>query len=290
MIPKNFDMEVGAHVARNIRANRDRSYRCPLIECISGPPGMGKTYQTREALRMLGVQVCDLPGSLFESKDAGEPANAIFETYAKASKYWDTGLVSAIVIDDVDAAIGDWGNNTQYTVNRQLVFSTLMKLADDPFSVFESGDNGTKVHGRSYRVPIFMTCNDAGKLYPPLMRPGRTRIFEWVPDRSQKAEVVGPMFPRLRREEIDILVGELDDYCRGIGGKGSRGVPVALFADIVSAVEDEGLFAIIEGLTAKEMLTLDFGAPGSHATGKSVGELVEMGKSLLCGDENYLEG
>ena len=57
----------------------------------------------------------------------------------------------AIIINDIDAAIGDWGDLVQYTVNRQTVYSELMHLCDYPNIV-----QGFKTH----KIPIVTTGND----------------------------------------------------------------------------------------------------------------------------------
>ena len=287
MIPNSFKAEIVGHIGRNVFANRDRSIKAPLILCISGPPGMGKTYQTHEVLRDLDVAICDLPGSAFENESAGAPAEAIQECYRRASSMWAKGRPAAIVIDDVDAAIGQWGELTQYTVNRQLVCGTLMALADNPYVCY-SGEGAMKIRTETYRVPIIMTCNDSGKLYAPLMRPGRTRSFVWVPGEDDRSAVVQSMFPDLEIQEVRMLIDALDGYARGISPRYGGGVPVSLYSDILAFLEDEWLHSVIDGHTAREMMSMD--VPRFESNSKiALQELIERGKMLLSEDRNYLE-
>ena len=44
------------------------------------------------------------------------------------------GKLSALVINDVDAGLGHF-QNTQITVNNQIVIGTLMNICDDPNNV-----------------------------------------------------------------------------------------------------------------------------------------------------------
>ena len=88
MIPKNFEKEVRGHIGRSVLANKNKNMNVPLILCISGPPGMGKTFQTHKILNEMGVAVCDLPGSFFENENAGAPAEAVQDCYRRASTMW----------------------------------------------------------------------------------------------------------------------------------------------------------------------------------------------------------
>lgn len=287
MIPKSFEREIAGHIARNILANRDRRMSAPLILCISGPPGMGKTYQTHHVLKQLEVAVCDLPGSAFENENAGAPAYMVQECYRRASSMWAKGRPAAIVIDDADTAIGEWGPMTQYTVNRQLVCGTLMALADNPF-VCHAGDGAVKTRIESFRVPIIMTCNDSGKLYAPLMRPGRTRTFSWLPGMEEKSAVVGNMFPELGGQDVETMVRAIDGFARTLSPRYGYGAPVSLYSDIRAFLDDEWVHSVFDGHTAREMMAMPIPerTPGQD---RPLDELVAIGKSLLSEDRNYLE-
>lgn len=286
MIPKSFEKEISGHIARNVLANRDRGISAPLILCISGPPGMGKTFQTHQILRELDVAVCDLPGSAFENENAGAPADMVQECYRRASSMWEKKRPAAIVIDDADAAIGEWGTMTQYTVNRQLVCGTLMALADNPF-VCHTGNGALKACVETYRVPIIMTCNDSSKLYAPLLRPGRTRIFSWLPSMEEKSAVVGNLFPELAGKDVETMVRSIDGFAKTLSPRYGYGAPVSLYSDIRSFLDDEWLHSVFDGYTAREMMNMTI--PERTSMSRSLEELVKLGKSLLSDDRNYLE-
>lgn len=287
MIPKTFEREIVGHIGRSVLANKYRSVTVPLILCISGPPGMGKTFQTHEVLRKLDVAVCDMPGSSFESENAGAPAEAIQECYRRASEMWARGRPAAIVIDDADAVMGQWGDLTQYTVNRQLVCATLMGLADNPYVCY-AGEGTVKARTETYRVPIFMTCNDSGKLYAPLMRPGRTRTFVWNPGTEEKASVVETMFPEIGYQGARCLIGALDEYAKGLSSRYVKGAPVSLYSDMRSYLDDEWVLSMVDGLTARQMMALE--VPRRDAAPQlTVQQLIDLGKNLLTEDRNYLE-
>lgn len=289
MIPEAFEREIVGHIGRNIIASKDRTLRVPLIECISGPPGMGKTYQTHDILKSMGVVACDLPGSSFENESAGVPADIVYETYTMASKYWEKGIPAAIVVDDADAAIGQWDAITQYTVNRQLVCSAFMALADNPYVAYvrgEAGKNKNRVEVR--RVPIFMTCNDCTKLYPPLMRPGRTRSFVWSPSSKDIEEVVMGIFPYLAREEAAELIGAMDMLYEDRRPRCLGGAPVSLYSDIRSMILDREMFSRIEGLTVKEMMGLVVEQGSILRTRVEVSDLIGIGDSLVTQETGFV--
>ena len=176
-IPERFIRRVDAHVLGNY-AHVDNY---PLILCIVGEPGTGKTWQLRHRLEALGIKIYSVDSSMLEDELAGRPAKYLKEVYVKASVAC-TGLGrSAVVIDDFDTTLGEWEQNTG-TVNHQSLLAFLMHIAEDPSTV----DNTSGLS----RVPIFITANHAERIYRPLMRYGRTDVFEWEPDVDERAKIV----------------------------------------------------------------------------------------------------
>jgi hypothetical protein len=268
VIPETFRRNVAIHLFKNFVPRPDRT--TPLILGIHGPSGEGKTYQCEQTLRSLGVEAVLVSGGQLESMDAGEPAALVRSKYLEAAKLRAPGQQSAplaaLVFNDIDAAIGDWGPAVQYTVNRQTVFGELMHLADFPHDV-----DGRRVP----RVPIIISGNDFGKLYAPLMRPGRMRAFRWRPDSTEKTAVLVGLYPELAPKECALVVqkfpnssiaffaavrdGLLDDeVCRGFEQFGltetfsmlARGMDPA----VPRHVTLENVLAVAEGLAEAELL------------------------------------
>lgn len=107
------------------------------------------------------------------------------------------GVMSALVINDLDAGVGRLVN-TQCTVNNQIVVATLMNLCDNPtnVSVGEQWIQGEKLS----RVPIIVTGNDFTKLYAPLIRDGRMEKYYWQPSMKDRVQILTRMF---RSEGLD---------------------------------------------------------------------------------------
>lgn len=234
-IPARFSREIILHLYKNLMPNPERSV--PLILGIHGPSGEGKTYQCEQLVGSLGVEAILVSGGELESVDAGEPARLVREKYLECAKLRESRGCkfgpAALIFNDIDAAIGNWGDTVQYTVNRQNIFGELMHLADFPNDV-----DGRKVQ----RVPIILTGNDFTKLYGPLIRPGRLRAFPWLPTTGERAEVLQRLFSELSADECAKLVAEFP------------GMPVAFFAAIRDDLVDDILWQHIVAVGARESL------------------------------------
>lgn len=176
-IPQRFVHRINTHILGNML----NISNYPLIMWIVGEPGMGKTWQLRKHLELLGVKVFSISAADLESKDAGEPAKLLQRRYLEASASLTNGQPASLVVDDIDTTVGEWENHTG-TVNHEGILAFLMHIADRPTEIESIGS--------IRRVPVFFTGNDANRLYAPLVRHGRTIKFHWQPRRHEKLEVI----------------------------------------------------------------------------------------------------
>lgn len=182
-IVKNFLMDHGGF---------DTSIRVPLILGIWGAKGQGKSFQCELAFKKLGIEPVIMSAGELEHEWAGTPGKLIRERYRKAADMARArGRLSCLLINDIDAGIGHFGN-TQLTVNNQMVCSTLMNIADHPntVQVYEGWRDNDWIH----RVPIIVTGNDLSKLFAPLIRDGRMSKFYWQPTRADLIGIIHQMF------------------------------------------------------------------------------------------------
>lgn len=199
-IAERFATAVSLHVVANVRGKAKPG--TPLLLGIQGPPGEGKTYQVERVLESAGIYSVLLSGGELESPDAGTPAARMRAAYREAGGYLETGTPAAVLLNDADAAIGSWGAMTQYTVNTQNFITELMHLADYP----------TRVEGQpTRRVPIILTGNDFTRLYAPLRRSGRMRIFTWRMEPAERAAALRSLFPWVDGHESAELVQRFPD-------------------------------------------------------------------------------
>lgn len=260
-IPARFQREVSLHLYKNLMPRPERSI--PLILGIHGPSGEGKTYQCEKLMESLGVETVLVSGGELESVDAGEPARLVREKYLECAKLRENkgkgwGQV-ALIFNDLDAAVGNWGDGVQYTVNRQNIFGELMHLADFPHDV-----DGRKVK----RVPVVVTGNDFTKLYGPLVRPGRMRSFPWQPTSAEKADVVATLFPELGRECARVV----DEFAD---------MPVAFFAAVRDALADDLLWDHLAEIGVREALNrLSDGLQPRFSRTVTLADIIAAGRAL----------
>ncbi len=206
-VPARFRRAIVLHLVSNWAATRND--RMPLLLGVHGPPGNGKTFQTKLIAEAMGARVVELSSGSLEDKEAGEPVEALRKAYLAAAGGLGDPRRGVLLINDIDAALGDWGPLVQTTVNRQMLCAELMQIADRPCSI-----------GRAEvpRTPIIMTGNYFGRLYGPMIRAGRAELFEWSPNFDERLDVLTRLFPELPLEGLAELLQEHDQ-------------PVAFFAD-----------------------------------------------------------
>ena len=192
-IPERFIEAVDAHMLGNML---DIS-NYPLILLIVGLPGMGKTYQLRSYLEIVGVEVFSISAADLESDRAGVPAKLLEQKYIEASSSISSGNPAVLLIDDIDTTLGEWEKNTG-TVNHQDILAFLMHIADKPSFIENVGSVN--------RVPVFFTCNYFNRLYKPLIRDGRANRFDWEPTREEKIAIVTSVFRFEDSKTAEMLV------------------------------------------------------------------------------------
>ncbi|XP_040370795.1 ribulose bisphosphate carboxylase/oxygenase activase, chloroplastic isoform X2 [Rosa chinensis] len=173
---------------------------------IWGGKGQGKSFQTELVFQAMGVEPVVMSAGELESERAGEPGKLIRERYRTASQVvQNQGKMSCLMINDIDAGLGRFGN-TQMTVNNQIVVGTLMNLCDNPTRVSIGQD--WRESDITNRVPIIVTGNDFSKIYAPLIRDGRMEKFYWQPNREDIINIVNRMYEKdgISRDEVVSIV------------------------------------------------------------------------------------
>ncbi|XP_022154094.1 ribulose bisphosphate carboxylase/oxygenase activase, chloroplastic isoform X1 [Momordica charantia] len=200
-----FMDKVVCHIVKNFIAHL-LNIKVPLILGIWGGKGQGKSFQTELIFQTMGVEPVIMSAGELESERAGEPGKLIRERYRTASQViQNQGKLSCLMINDIDAGIGRFGN-TQVTVNNQIAAGTLMNLADNPTRVSIGQD--WRESDITNRIPIILTGNDFSTIYAPLIRDGRMEKFYWQPNREDIVNIVHRMYEKdgiSRSQVIDIV-------------------------------------------------------------------------------------
>ncbi|CAL5199707.1 unnamed protein product [Lathyrus oleraceus] len=200
-----FMDKVACHIVKNYITHILKA-KVPLILGIWGGKGQGKTFQTELIFRAMGVEPVIMSAGELESENAGEPGRLIRERYRTASQVvQNQGKMSCLMINDIDAGLGRFGN-TQMTVNNQIVVGTLMNLCDNPKRVSVGQD--WRESDVTNRIPIIVTGNDLSTIYAPLIRDGRMDKFYWQPNREDILNIVQRMYEKdgISRDEVEKIV------------------------------------------------------------------------------------
>lgn len=207
-IPPRFEHELDRHLVFNLAGVES----WPLVLGVFGRPGDGKSFQIRTHLQRRGVLSVSINAADLESDRAGQPGKLVLAAYEDAGHRISEGTPTALVVDDFDTTVGEWEQSTT-TVNHQQVLAQLMHLADTP----------TEAAGRRLRrVPVLVTGNDLSKVYPPLRRPGRMRPFPWLPNDSERQDIVAAILADvLDPTAVSDLLAKLPE------------APIAFFSDLL---------------------------------------------------------
>ena len=193
--PKFLDA-VTLHIAKNFLLDQgcfDKMTRVPLILGIWGGKGQGKSFQTELVFKKLGVEAVIMSAGELESEVAGYPGKMIRERYRKAAELSKVrGKFSCLVINDIDAGIGHF-ENTQMTVNNQMVTGTLMAICDNPNRVAPPGYEWRE-NDENRRVPLIVTGNDLSTVFAPGLRDGRMEKFYWQPTLEDLVNILWQMY------------------------------------------------------------------------------------------------
>lgn len=238
-IAERFEREIVLHLVKVLYSDIEKT---PLILGIAGEPGEGKTYQCKEILKRLNVKIFEFASGEFEDRLAGKPKEKLKRIYIEACNCISKGEDAAIVIDDIDVAIGNWGSMYQYTVNTQNVIGLLMSLADDHAGalLLDEEDYDENLELTDFiRVPIFITGNDFSKLYGPLKRTGRMSVFTWKPTVQEKVISVLYLFDWLTLEESTLFVESINKLCFRYGYSEA---PISFYTALKSRLYDNEIW------------------------------------------------
>lgn len=290
-IPERFRREITLHIFKNYYANKDHSFKTPLILAISGAPGMGKTFQADAVLNDLNVNKTIISGSEFENENAGIPIKNLRKIYKDISDdiFIKKVKMGAIIIDDIDAALGQWGGLVQYTMNRQHLIKTLIDFADNPYLITVYNDDDQLEECNTSRIPIIVTLNDETKMYEPLMRNGRTTIFPWIPNSEEISEILNRIFSGITIDQSPYhLYEDLLSFTKETSNEEATSLPISLFSDIRASLNDDYIWQQICEARSFDEISNDLKDRLNSSQQYKYSDLFELGKLLLHKNQNYL--
>lgn len=219
LIDKSFNREVILHYVKN----KMQILNPPLILCVQGKAGEGKSSHIIQICRQQNIWIFLIHGSALCSNWEGDPVNIINDLYIAASEYSQQYNV-IILVDDIDTSVASTSEDRRYTVNSQLLNGVFMNIANDPYHIGNTPTN---------RIPIIFTGNNLMNLYAPLKRTGRIRLFSWSPDIQQKTRIIENIFKDIirenEREQFDVLIQPYMDQ------------PISFFVDLKNNLFDDAI-------------------------------------------------
>ena len=194
-VPERFAERVATHVVKNLLKDKGAldATSPALILGIWGHKGCGKTMNVELACKKMGLQPIVTSAGELEDSTAGEPGAMLRRRYLTAARAMrETGKLSCLIINDIDAGIGKFKDDLG-TVNNQITHGTLMNICDNPTIVSEGLVWRTDSKSTNARVPIIVTGNDFSRLYAPLTRDGRMDLWMWEPTSQELVDMIHAM-------------------------------------------------------------------------------------------------
>ncbi|MEM9450784.1 MAG: ribulose bisphosphate carboxylase small subunit [Cyanobacteria bacterium P01_E01_bin.6] len=266
-IAPHFLNKLAIHITKNFL--NIPGVNVPLLLGIHGRKGEGKTFQCKLVFERMGIEVVHVSGGELESPDAGDPARLIRLRYREAAELVKVrGCMAVMMINDLDAGAGRFDEGTQYTVNTQLVNSTLMNIADNPTNVQLPGSYDNQP---LKRTPIIVTGNDFATLYAPLIRDGRMEKFYWEPSQADRIGIVSGIFAPdgFSPKQVETLVNTFPKQA------------IDFFSALRARVYDEQVLSFIESVgienVSKQVVNSTSGTPQLPKPDFQLDHLIELG-------------
>ena len=272
-VPARLARHVCSHLLKNYtRWSRNSA---PLILCVTGPFGSGKTCILLECCYRLGIHVVPIRASSMESRWAGEPGERIKAAYIEASDIQVKTKEPAVVFcDDIDLGLGYFPEFSSGTRNTPHANSGVMEIADDPF----------KATGQpTDRVPLLVASNDASKLYEAVRRPGRMHVIHWSPSRDEVVRIAAHILDGLVTPAQMSRLTQI-----------TAPWTLAHFGQLKSVIHDRILEADVHGLSPRDIMYSAVQdrtgrCPGKHVVTSDVLEsaVAEVNNSVIASRTDY---
>ena len=208
-IPIRFFERVARHLVPLFEEGHGlSSYGAPVFLAIFGVPGCGKTFQTVASCLEMRATPLYCSASSLTGSSLGDSANAVTEIIDAAIDLFAEGMYPVLILDDFHLSESSVGEGVKTTINSSLLTGRLMNLCDAPQT----------------KIPVIFTANSLSSVYPPLLRDGRTSVFEWNPTLEEKKSIVRKIVGNKMNDRA------LDRLMRKYGGR-----EISFFSAVVQA-------------------------------------------------------
>lgn len=225
----------------------------PLMLCVCGKPGIGKSHAIKKHLAARFVDTREISSSALSHHLEGVALKPLIRAYRDAS---DANYVrsAAVLIDDIDrSTISIRDKSIGHTVHTQLLTGFLMDLCDNPRQVVSEDVGATRTMVETDRVPVVLTANSVLGLDAALTRPQRMRVFTFDPTVADRLAMIAQIMRPSDGPSVALLEKDLAQLERQF-----RAYPVAFFADLYARLLAEAIpTATIARLLSHKEAVLD---------------------------------
>jgi GTPase SAR1 family protein len=198
-IPDRIRKELNYFIDDHFFSGGEPKDDLPLIFCLVGPAGVGKTLILKQVLHERRIKV--LPAAVWSmgGRFEGDSLKSIFDLYIEASNHI-TSTKNATVLKMEDLHLSPLASTAgqSSTVNSNMLRSFVMELCEDPWNVRMPSSQQSPAHreiGRAEyvkceRVPIFSTSNSLADMHPPIIRSGRMEVVVYNPDETELIQTI----------------------------------------------------------------------------------------------------
>jgi hypothetical protein len=219
----------------------------PLILCVVGGIGQGKSFNIREILRRQGTTIHEVACAALAHAKEGMALYPLIRTYRDASAALSEDRLSVVLVDDIDRSIASGYAGRGHTVHSQLLTGLLMDLCDDPYRI---PHEDSRLLCDVQRVPIVFTANSVAGLDPALCRPQRMNIFAYELEPGDRQAICERILlvhgagPRsgLGPSDVEALLRTYPDE------------PIAFFADVIGRFWGEVCFRLLAEAGGKPLV------------------------------------
>jgi len=218
----------------------------PLILCVVGRTGEGKSFNIREILKRSGIAIHEISSAALAHHKEGMALYPMIRTYRDASAGLTEDALSVVLLDDIDRSIASDYAHSGHTMHSQLLTGLLMDLCDDPYQI---PHEDSRLLCDVQRVPIIFTANKVTGLDPALCRPQRMGIFAYELDPCDRQAICerillvdgAGMRSCLSKSDVKVLLRKYPDE------------PVAFFADAIGRFWGEACCRFLTEVQGKRL-------------------------------------
>lgn len=276
-VPSNLKNEFVAHVILNRMMEESPELKCEKILFIAGPPGTGKTSNTYALAEAMECNVHSVQGKDLVGQLEGASAAPLVDALKRAGNDTES-FIPLVLIDDIDTGGLAHNPDISGTTSSEALKGCLMGWADSPKTVtVDDGMSSPRKVALPRPPAMVATTNRPDHVYPPILRPGRSKVITLDPREEDLRETLKVIFPHLQGLLVWNLQRKFQDQS------------IAFFVALKAEVAKETVIRWADmrcgslrsedwKLRARQFLSLSNGA--------SYQELVAVGEKLLIQARN----